>query len=40
MDSFDTFYNRGVRRELAQLHIIHELLDQFLGIKHAEPSSY
>ena len=34
MDSFDTFYNRGIKRELAQLQNIHELLDQFLDINH------
>lgn len=33
-DSFDGFYNQGVRRELAQLERIHDLVDEFLSISH------
>lgn len=33
-DSFDGYYNQGVRRELEQLERIHDLVDEFLSIRH------
>ena len=39
MDSFDTFYNQGVQREISALQDIHEMLDQFLGVQHPEAAA-
>lgn len=34
MDSFDTYYNQGVQREVAEIQNIHDLADHFLDITH------